>query len=1441
MKSPLFSGKKPGGQLSMAIISVLILVVLITAVILAFLISSNIEQTSSRSYHASSNARLMADMAINLVQGEINEATGQGTNSAWASQPGAIRVYDNTGALVTIYKLYSAQALTATSASAMDISSTPAGNNDMPPTGANGWSNTVAQWVDLNASATDAQGTNHYPILDPSVASGVDGFSIDTNSGIATATSVPMPVRWLYILQNGQIIAPDAGATGNVLTFTSAAVQPSAANPIVGRIAYWTDDETSKVNINTAGGDGVALNGTNVAPIANATFWDTPRYVSPDETNMAVIQPASGEYQRYPGHPATVPLNNILQELGWTTLGTAPSANFYTLTPRYALGGSKAATVNMASATTVPLNPSPQNRLYSSVAEMLFTNNGTSDRVPSYLNGNDALTRQRIETARFFLTAHSQAPEVSLFGQPRVSIWPVWSTSTPNTNTPFDNVLKLASTVPGTTPSTYYFTRKDSSSCTTDIGLLETNGQYRNQMLLNFLDYYTSQSIPGYGGNFSSKYALSGSSGSRQILTEIFDYVRTINETDTSMLAFYNQSSGTGLTLNPWLYVHPWQESISGFGEYQVAPSVINASSIGSSSPIASWASGSGYQGFGSYPRLNEVGIEFIGMARGAIPQFTDTAGTVLNANFPSGTQAINLDLAYGNSLYNPSLFGAGDSGTSPINTAATTNAVMQIPNTGRPPPINANACVPPGNTANGSTTTEAIQAFILLDFTQPAQAFMNDGTVNYDAGANVATWAEIIGLDGFKVASSTPGAPASQGGGTFHSLGFPHDDFVWLCGDESTGQVQDSLDEINFTTMIGGRKIEPGVLGAPGQTGSYSQSANPFYSKIIPLAINVTTGTGNMIFQGGPITVKLYDGAGPNTLINTAPAASRLVQTYTINFGQTNGSYNTVLPIPAVQIEPPVPSTLPVNSLPGYAVGASGAAYDRWSPTNNPPTSTDANSAYIMRSDVMQSMVPATNWSDIRMFAMANVPASAFTTHPTWGATNNSVLIAAGSTNTATAWAYSMRGFARPFISPVGGTDNPSYTNVPGVLNPNTAYYDATNINQMPLPPVPPTLTSNYITSIFGANGQFMDWDSGIACLPDGPWINKVDEGQYYAKGNALPYYNTYGHGVYNTFAGFFSPNREVPSPAMLGSLSTGVDPTGANPSPWRTLLFRPNPGHFGANSPPDHLMLDNFWMPQAEPYAISEPFTSAGKINLNYQIEPFSYVNRSTAIRALLSTQKIACIPSNAATYNATLSPAGNYKALGFYTRNARYPLNLAATLAQFDDKFNGSDNSGVNASTTPDIFHSASQLCDMYLVPNGTPNFTTPSTTTTYSTASAFATEWYDGKTYGLVGDNVREKPYADIYGLVTTKSNTFTVYLTVQSLKNAEPASNQGTWDESRGTVLGEYRGSTTLERYIDPNESLPDFAASPGSNTLDGTPTTRSYYKWRIVENHQFSP
>ncbi len=55
----------------------------------------------------------------------------------------------------------------------------------------------------------------------------------------------------------------------------------------------------------------------------------------------------------------------------------------------------------------------------------------------------------------------------------------------------------------------------------------------------------------------------------------------------------------------------------------------------------------------------------------------------------------------------------------------------------------------------------------------------------------------------------------------------------------------------------------------------------------------------------------------------------------------------------------------------------------------------------------------------------------------------------------------------------------------------------------------------------------------------------------------------------------------------------------------------------------------------------------------------------------------------------------------------------------------------------------------------------------------------------------------------------------------------------------GLVRRTYRGSTTFERYVNPNDtSLPDFAAL----AVAGTPKALdSYYKFRVINERQFAP
>ena len=107
----------------------------------------------------------------------------------------------------------------------------------------------------------------------------------------------------------------------------------------------------------------------------------------------------------------------------------------------------------------------------------------------------------------------------------------------------------------------------------------------------------------------------------------------------------------------------------------------------------------------------------------------------------------------------------------------------------------------------------------------------------------------------------------------------------------------------------------------------------------------------------------------------------------------------------------------------------------------------------------------------------------------------------------------------------------------------------------------------------------------------------------------------------------------------------------------------------------------------------------------------------------------------------------------------------------------------------------------------------------------------------QSHALTGDNTREKPYTDIYPRLTTKSNIFTIHMRVQTLKKLKTDADPTVWTENSDVVTGEYRGSETIERYVDPNNtSIPDYATAG----LTAAPIGQ-YYKIRVVSTKQFAP
>jgi uncharacterized protein (TIGR02600 family) len=264
---------------------------------------------------------------------------------------------------------------------------------------------------------------------------------------------------------------------------------------------------------------------------------------------------------------------------------------------------------------------------------------------------------------------------------------------------------------------------------------------------------------------------------------------------------------------------------------------------------------------------------------------------------------------------------------------------------------------------------------------------------------------------------------------------------------------------------------------------------------------------------------------------------------------------------------------------------------------------------------------------------------------------------------------------------------------------------------------------------------------------------------------------------------------------------------------------------------------MLDLFGLPVVEPYAISEPFSTAGKVNMNYVIAPFgyaagdagnlpgtnkarSYLRRDTALRGVLKSTYMMAVPSNT-------SESGHYEdALSSnnpsFMRSFRFPLDLDKTLEEFEARLNDQGTNVSSRRTT--LFRSASEICEIDLYPK---NLDLPNQPTTVTNWASF---W---SLNAATGDNMRERPYAHIYPRLTTKSNVFTVHMRCQAIRKSA-GSKDNEFDPKRDQVLGEYRGSSVIERFIDPNdENLGSYS--------EKTDRVDSYYRYRVVSTKQFTP
>ena len=1282
-----------------ALIIVLTCLVLVAGLAIALLNRVEADRTSSAAYKGGANSRNLSEYAVNVVMAQITAATtGANAGNGWASQPGAIRVYSATSSnLVGIYKLYSSSSMLAASFPTADTTPTA-------------WASSPALYTDLNAPVYTPSGSTtvtNYPILDPRATNSVQGFAI---SGAPNATALqpaPMPVSWLYVLQDGTLVAPTG--TGSTATVAGA----STANPITGRIAFWTDDETCKVNINTAAGAewNFASNNTGIAPFLAATintpllanYWDVPMFATLQDNNLTYSQPWRGEYQRFPGHPSTVSLSAVFTNLTATNIMTIVPRITYT-SNGVAVGSQWGTSLSTNTGGTITSDGA---RLYANVDELLYATNRSS-------TGTNPLTATNINQARFFLTASSRAPEVTMFNTPRMLMWPI-NVST-NMRTSYDNLMARAiGQLPaqGTTLAayqTYYFLRSDPLSSTTDYGL---SG---NTSLLTYFKNLTETPVPGFGGTgILKKYSVYNTKEPDQIRTEIFDYIRCINLQDHSMT-----------TANTYCY------STDGI----VVPTLVPALST---------------FGYGRFPTVSKVGLLFwYGQTNNPGAIFTHVGATNMSSYTNQSCQIVARLVM---ETFNPAFGYPAMTNISPASGGGYSNVVTGLTS---------------GGFQWGSNTASMVNLFS-----------SDSATYQEDNATNLATWTQIAGRRPIIMSTNNTTAAFATNSPTFVQTTYRFTNGALIATNSGAS---------NGTTIF------TGVVTTSGDNWSYVTNGitntfpanNAYYSNGIVTNIN-----GTFFFTGGNVNITTYYNGKTIQTIN--------------NISLPGANMQLALPTPAVYVDTnnvtnPLPQFNGTNAWLVAARANNSALYL----TNDP-------GAILPTDVVLSSQIVSGDFRMIPRLGATAPAANYFTNHPAyWSATNS-------------ATSGIPCNYAQSFVHLWGlykGSSmlsNGYYSSTPTFYT-NTAAVGFSGPSSWPNGDMITNSTNGGAAKLL----QYGDFDNGYGSASDGPYIGFCEEGTTSTNMNGsgdIPYFPpTINSKQTNLGIGYFSPNRLVPSAGVMGSLPTGV----MAGNPWQTLLFRPaaltSATHPGLANPPDYLLLDLFNMPVVEPYAISEALSTAGRINMNYQILPFTWIKRSTAVQAALHTERVVAVPNtipsalNRKTYTGNNTPAGN-------NITNRFPLNLdtnTGTLAGFEARFGSNE-----------IFRSAAEICSIPLVPQGV--------TVTPATINTVMSNWWTSYTY--TGENSKERPYARIYPKLTTKSNVYTVHYTVQVLKKL-PSGTQDQWDDTKDKVLSTYRGSTMIERFVNPiDASIKDYRSlTPAQWSQNPLP-----YKFRIVNQRQFSP
>lgn len=213
MNSSTFSSRRPSKTTGSALVITLAVLVLMSIMVISLSDIMRVERGSAYSHLEKERAEMLAELGTSVVTARLRKETGDTTRN-WISEPGQI------------------------------VASTPSGGSNKlidppiplssgaPETVKANYAQAYLRPAELNVPTFDTVTTDTVP---PHLISNQE----DPNQP-GQGKAVSMAVRWVYVRKDGTEDPAELPDLTNKI------------NPVVGRYAYWTDDESCKVNYNLA-------------------------------------------------------------------------------------------------------------------------------------------------------------------------------------------------------------------------------------------------------------------------------------------------------------------------------------------------------------------------------------------------------------------------------------------------------------------------------------------------------------------------------------------------------------------------------------------------------------------------------------------------------------------------------------------------------------------------------------------------------------------------------------------------------------------------------------------------------------------------------------------------------------------------------------------------------------------------------------------------------------------------------------------------------------------------------------------------------------------------------------------------------------------------------------------------------------------------------------